>query len=394
MLQRLKEIGAALQLGESSLSIGSKLRAAGLSGDETATLLTQAELRIRGRAKFGEAAEHMLFTRAGLEQASRDLVSQAHAARFAAAGMHNVADLGCGIGSESLALAAAGVGVVAVEIDSLTARFAEHNLRTLHPELSDSKRLRVLTEDAMTTSLTDVDAVFLDPARRTAGHRDTRRITQPDDYSPPLDFVFGLAERLPLGVKLGPGFDRDLIPQQAEAQWVSVNGQLVEMALWFGALARPGVGRAALVLRSGSEESEAHELTSDADSDDAEVRTLGAYIYEPDGAIIRARLIGLLANQLGAGMVSDHIAYLTHDHHIETPFAQAFRVVEQLPAREKALRRALAERSIGQLEIKKRGVDVDPAGLRTRLRLKGPNSATLILTRVAGVHTALLAERM
>jgi hypothetical protein len=39
-------------------------------------------------------------------------------------------------------------------------------------------------------------------------------------------------------------------------------------------------------------------------------------------------------------------------------------------------------------------MDVDPAQLRTRLALKGPESATLILTRVAGKRVALLAERL
>ena len=102
---------------------------------------------------------------------------------------------------------------------------------------------------------------------------------------------------------------------------------------------------------------------------------------------------GLLAEQLDAGMVSDGIAYLTADSLRATPFAQAFRVLEELPGQEKHLRRALAERGIGSLEIKKRGADVDPAALRTRLKLRGPNRATLILTRTQGRHVTLLAER-
>ena len=92
-------------------------------------------------------------------------------------------------------------------------------------------------------------------------------------------------------------------------------------------------------------------------------------------------------------MMSDSIAYLTSDRLVETPFAQSFRIVESLPAREKDLRRALAARDIGTLEIKKRGADVDPAQLRKRLKLQGSKHATLFLTRVAGKHTALLTER-
>ena len=38
-----------------------------------------------------------------------------------------------------------------------------------------------------------VDAVWLDPARRTAGHTETSR-TRPEDWSPSLDWVFALAD--------------------------------------------------------------------------------------------------------------------------------------------------------------------------------------------------------
>ncbi len=457
MPDRLDELAAGLAAGDTTIALGARLRAAGMPGAQVAAMLTQLELRAKGRSKFGAVADRMIFTQAGLEQASRFTVAHLHATRFAEAGCRTVADLGCGIGTESIALLEAGINAVGVEIDPFTAKIAEHNLaaarsstiqaaeaaeaaaQTGTAELADPfqaaeeprkpknlARFEVMVADA-TAALGDnggtargidistgdgnrdehlgnlgnlseapaddanrIDGIFLDPARRTAGHRNTKRLTRPDDYSPSLDFAFGLAKRLPTGIKLGPGFDRDLIPDEAEAQWVSVDGQLVETGLWFGALARPGVKRAALLLRG----EETHELTAPADAPDVDHRELGEYLYEPDGAVIRARLIGLLASRLDAGMASEGIAYLTGDRLVATPFAQAFRVLERLPASEKQLKRALTDRGIGTLEIKKRGSDVDPAALRKRLRLRGPNSATLFLTRVAGRHTALLAERV
>ncbi|MBP1327338.1 hypothetical protein JOF28_002570 [Leucobacter exalbidus] len=355
-----------------------------------AAALTQAELRMKARSKFGELADALLFTQAGLEQATRARVARTHAERFVRAGCRSVADLGCGIGAESLALLAAGVTPHAVELDPYTATLATHNLATLGRKLGRPVPAAVRA-DAESFDLAGIDGAFLDPARRTAGHRDTRRVASPDDYSPSLAFAFAVAQRMPTGVKLGPGLDRDLIPADAEAQWISVDGQVVETGLWFGAAARDGIRRAALVMRG---ESEAHELTAAADAEDAEVRELGEYLYEPDGAVIRARLIGDLGRSLDAGMLSDRIAYLTSDTLTKTPFAQAFRVLDELPSKEKELRRALAERNIGTLEIKKRGVDIDPASLRKRLKLKGKQSATVFLTRDArGGHIALLAER-
>lgn len=392
-LELLERVGASAASGLDAAAIGRGLRAEGIDPGLIAASLTQHDLRTRAASKFGaRRAARMLFTPAGLEQASRFAVAARHAARFRAAGAARVADLGCGIGTESIAVLEAGLAPRAVELDPLTSAFAAHNLTVSGAGPDDLVRVG----DAEALGTADADAAFLDPARRTAGHRDTRRLAGPDDYAPSLGFAFGLAERMPTGVKLGPGFDRELIPADAEAQWVSVGGQLVEMGLWFGAAARPGIRRSALVMRASENtdpEPVAHELSADADADDAEVRQLGGFLYEPDGAVIRARLIGLLAERIGGGMLSDGIAYLTGDTHVPTPFAAAFRVLETLPVKEAELRRALAERSIGTLEIKKRGIDVDPAALRTRLRLRGSERATLVLTRVAGKHTALLVER-
>lgn len=359
------------------------LRKQGHSPGLVAAVLSQSKLRAKARAKFGEFADRMLFTEAGLEQSTRLRVAALHAGRYARAGLRHVADLGCGIGGDALAFAAIDLEVTAAEADEVTAAIAAFNL-TPFP------RVHVLHARAEDVSLAGVDAAWLDPARRTTAGGTTTRLSDAADYSPTLDFAFGLADRMPVGVKLGPGTDRDVIPAGAEAQWVSVDGDVVELVVWTGALARPGVGRAALVIRGDA----AHELIAPADSEDAPVGPLGDYLYEPDGAVIRARLIGDLARANGAWMLSQGIAYLTGDRLVDTPFARGFRVLERLPADERHLRQALQARGVGTLEIKKRGVDVDPAALRTRLKLKGDDAATIVLTREEGRHVALLVERL
>jgi hypothetical protein len=356
-----------------------ELRKAGHSPERVAAVLSQSRLRARAESKFGPFAARMLFTEAGLEQATRLRVAALHAGRFQSAGLKWIADLGCGIGADALAIAALDLEVTAVEKDEVTAAIAAYNL-------APWGNARVEHADATEFDLTGVDGVYLDPARRDS----VRRLSNPSDWTPSLDFAFDIARRYPTGIKLGPGVDRDLIPEDAEAQWVSVGHDVVELGLWFGAVARPGIRRAALILGdTGSA-----ELTAGEDSPDADLGPLGAYIYEPDGSVIRARLIGDLARQLGATMISDSIAYLSSDEAVSTPFASCFRVVETFPFDERRLKKELAARGIGTLEIKKRGVDVDPALLRKKLSLKGKSSATLILTRVAGRHTALLCERV
>ncbi|MEI3865790.1 class I SAM-dependent methyltransferase [Microbacterium sp. CCNWLW134] len=366
----------------------SRLRKAGHSPDLVSAVVGQARLRERATAKFDAFASGMLFTRAGLEQATRLSVAAHHAHRFRAAGMTSVADLGCGIGGDAMGFAALGLRVTAVDADEVTAAIAAYNLAPF----GDLATVRHATaEDAASdlAALGNPDAFWLDPARRTAGHGDTTR-TASSEWSPPLEWVFALASRHPTGVKLGPGMDRDLIPDDVESQWVSADGSTIELVLWSGALAREGVRRAALVLRGTS----AVELTAPADTPDEPVRALGAFIHEPDGAVIRAHLIGEVARALGAGMLADRVAYLTSDAELTSPFVSTFRVRETLPSDIRKLGAALRERGIGRLEIKKRGVDVDPAALRTKLKLRGDGEATLIVTRVAGARVAILADRM
>ena len=168
-----------------------------------------------------------------------------------------------------------------------------------------------------------------------------------------------------------------------EAEWVSERGEVKEAALWSGRLA--SVRRRATVIGDSG-------LATLTDEDECieEVRDLGRCLYEPDGAVIRAGLVGAVAAGVGGGLVDAKIAYVTSDESFRTPFAKSYLINEEVPYREKQLRAALRVRGIGRLTIKKRGIAITPEELRKRLDLKGDNEATLVLTRVRGQGTALL----
>jgi hypothetical protein len=367
-----------------AMVLGERLRAAGHPPALVAAALTQSRLRAAARAKFGPFAAGMLFTPAGLEQATRLQVAARHAQRFTSAGVERVADLGCGIGADSMALATFDREVLAVERDELTAAVATMNLRHW-PEAT------VRCEDATTTDLTGIGGAFIDPARRTA---EGRRLLDPREGSPPLSFVLDLAGRLPaVGLKTAPGIPHHLVPEGAEAQWISVAGDLVEAGLWFGLLARDGVRRAALVLPADAEDpasdgARAMEVT-DAGMPEPEVGPVGQVLYEPDAAVIRAGLVGQVAAAVGGRLLDRTIAYVTGDRLVRTPLATAYAVEDVFPFQLKSLRTWLRDRSVGRLTIKKRGTAVEPEQLRRQLRLDGDSEATIVLTRVAGRQSVL-----
>ena len=101
-----------------------------------------------------------------------------------------------------------------------------------------------------------------------------------------------------------------------------------------------------------------------------------------------------LARELEGRMVSKDIAYITGDAKVTSAFAHTFAIDTVLPLKEKDIQKWIRQEGIGTLEIKKRGVDIDPAAFRNKLRLEGEKQATLILTRVDGARSAIMAHRI
>ncbi|WP_091443779.1 THUMP-like domain-containing protein [Micromonospora yangpuensis] len=404
---------AARLAGGDPLRAAGALRATGVPAGLAAAALTQAELRRRAVGKFGPVAAGMFFTRAGLEQATRSVVARRRAERLRAVGVDTLADLGCGLGADALAAARAGIRVYGVEADPLTAALAAANAEAAG--LADL--FTVTCGDATAFDVSGVDAVFCDPARRRAGTG--RRIFDPNSYSPPWDFVTGLAHRVPnTVVKVAPGLDHALIPADAEAEWVSVDGDLVEAALWCGPLAHLP-RRATLLGKEGPpvnaygreghpshpSEREAARQHGGGEAARQTVHQLGGsgmaeaavgpvrrFLYDPDPAVVRAHLVAELGAELDATLADPSIAYLYADTATVTPFARCLEVTDVLPFSLKRLRALLRERRVGRVEILKRGSALEPEQLRRDLRLTGDQPASLVLTRVAGAPTTLLCR--
>ncbi|WP_413093679.1 THUMP-like domain-containing protein [Streptomyces nitrosporeus] len=342
--------------------------------------LGQARLRQRAVAKFGaEDAYRMFFTPAGVEQATRATVAAHRAGRFAGpGGVRSVADLCCGIGGDAIALARAGVSVLAVDRDPLTAETARANAEALG--LQD--RIEVRCADVTEIDTSAYDAVFVDPARR--GGRG--RIFDPEAYSPPLSWATDAASRAPrAALKIAPGIPHEAIDPRAEAEWISDGGDVKEAVLWFGEGAVPGTFRATL-LPSGA------ALAAPAPLPAPPVGPVGRYLYEPDGAVIRAHLVAAVVEECGGRLIDETIAYVTSERRYESAYAAGYEITDQLPFSVKRLKALLRERQVGVLTVKKRGSAVEPEELRRKMKLQGPNAATVFLTRVAGAPTMLLGQ--
>lgn len=357
---------------ESDLALGTRLRKT-YAPALVAAAVTQHHLRGKAVPKFGADAARMHFTHDALEQSTRMPVAAHRAGRLASTGATSVVDLGCGIGGDLIALARAGLRVRGVELDPVRAAIAGANLRAL--DLDGE----VICADAQTVEVGPDEVAFIDPARRDG----RGRTFSTSDLQPPWDWVRQLLAGRAVA-KLMPGLAHNAVPSGVEAEWVSDGGSLVEACLWGTPFAT--ATRRATVLPSGDGLVSTGEPVAVAD--------IGTYLYEPDDAVIRAGLVSELAATIGGWLPDPHIAYVSSDAAHTTPLARGFRIIDELPFREKPLKAALQVRRVGTLTVKKRGVDIVPEELIRRLKLKGPNTATVIMTRMLGDGRAYLVERL
>lgn len=394
------EAGPALAYATASgsmdaLRLGAELqRRFGLTPEQRAAVLTQTDLRVRAVKRWGAPVDDLLFTRDGLEQASRPAVARWRAERLKGLGVTSIADLGCGLGFESRALADAGLRVRSVELDPATAALARHNLT--------GRDATVVTGDAtdplvLEPILADVDAVFLDPARRDpkaprsidglSGHR----VAEPADWSPSWPWIEALAQRRPRTVvKVAPGIDHALVPEAGSAVWTAVDGDLVEASVWF-----PGFAglprRSALSLAYGS----SAQLDSEQPVDDT-VAAVGAYLLDVAPVVSRSGLVTTLAASAQAHRIDEHIAYLSMDAApAPSPFYTSYRVLEVMGFDRKGIAAWLRNNDAGSLTVTKRGfaADTEVLGAQWRKQCNGPRPIIIALTRIGDAPTAIICTR-
>jgi hypothetical protein len=326
-------------------------------GGRAAVLVETTLLRRRAAAKF-ENPSAWLFTDEALQQATAQRVAEHRAQRLAGVDVHDVT---CSIGTELAALRNSAAYVLGSDIDAVRLAMARSNIADV--DLCRADALRPVTRDAV---------IVVDPARRSGG----RRRFDPRNYTPALDALLEVNHGRHLVVKCAPGIDFDELARlgfHGEIEVTSLAGSVREACLWSAGLAGEGVSRRATMLDTG-------EQFTDAEPDDCAVAPAGRWIIDPDGAVVRAGLVRHYAARHGLWQLDPDIAYLSGDQLPDG--VRGFEVLEQLSYSERRLRQALSSRDIGAAEILVRGVDVNPDELRSRLRLRGSQSISIVVTRI------------
>ncbi len=356
-----------------------------------AMVMEQAQLRIRGRQKF-ELADQMFFTRRGLEQSTDEHIATYKASRFD--GLESVADLCCGIGGDLQALVQrqAAKQTYGLDADELTGLFADHNARLADARASSEqsgRKIRVRCCEFSKFDISRFAALHCDPDRRME-----ERTVSGDRFSPPLEDVLQrIDSTTSLAVKIAPATPAPpCLPDSAEREWIGNRRECKQQVIWQGPFTvHPGHRTATCVDADFVHQFSVAE--EDVGQTTEVVSKLDHYLFEPHPTVLAAKLTDAIANQNRIARFCADIAYLTGDRPVHDPLLTQFEIVQTLPVDLRAAANFLHKKEIGQLEIKKRGIEQVIFEQFKRLKVNGPRRATLILTRIGRKRILIIARR-
>lgn len=360
-----------------------------------AQAMLQASLQLRLEQRWGVAADQLLLTRDGINQATRPAIAK-YRAQFVVQKFGpnaHILDLTCGLGFDSLEFAQAGLTVSAVEIDRDVAEFAQHNLREFG--------ITVSCADATTFEIpTDVDVVFVDPARRDPHGSKTalgqaKRIFNPQQWSPSWHAINEIADQFPVIAKVAPGMDKAEIAMW-DAKWLSAAGDLLECFVSF-----PGTGARTAVLIS-AKSGASIEISGESQTC---TQDLGKYLVVPDPALIRASALTPLAELINGGLVNEHIAWLTTNDEtgitalqkLDPPQATALEIIASFRYSDKELLVRAKDLLATGVTIMTRGMKLDVEVIRkliVRITSRGGQELIVAIYRDDAGPQALLCRRL
>jgi hypothetical protein len=300
-----------------------------------------------------------------------------------------VTDMCCGIGGDAMSLVEKGE-VIAVDRDPARAWMAARNAGCAS-----------VVADAA-AHVAAPGPVHIDPARRDETGRRSWRL---EDMSPGIEVVRPLvATGLGGAVKLGPGVDLAEIEgafPNGRLEIVSENGRLAQCVVWIDV---PFIGREprhATLLRGLPDEPcevRAARTVSIAGTGLEPVPSVAEcaplrWVFEPDDAVERAGLLGVLCERVGAPMLHAQVGLLTSDAMVESPWLTGFEVLDAMPWHERRVKGALDALGAGIVEVKTRGKAVDPDVVQRGLRGRGDRALTVFVLRFGRGVRAIIARR-
>ena len=349
------------------------------SQTQTWMLCELLELRARAKSKFSRASE-MFFHRRGLEQSTDECIASYKAARYR--GAPQVIDLCCGLGGDAMGLSQECLQLTLVDSSAPTVVFAQENVKLL-----GTARIEASVANVHDVNLRPYSHWHLDPDRRPRGPRRS----DPAKCEPPLPEFLEADGLSPNGaIKLAPAATvNPFLSLGAELEWIGHGRECQQQVAWFGECARhPGKRCATWIDQQGTSTT----LVECGNPRPPTARGVGRYLLEPKPSVLAAGLAESLAAQWNLSTFADRVAYFTTDDPISSALMSAYEVLGDLAFHRRALATFLKSQDARVLDVKKRGVAIDPARVRHDFKgLCGKQCVVLVFyPRGASIRVAVV----
>ncbi len=363
-----------------------KLLRKSMPASRAALVMEQAQLRLRGLRKFPRA-ESMFFTGRSLEQSSSALIADYKALRFA--GCENVADICCGVGGDLLSLARRANRVTGVDRDPIAALFAQNNAA-----VNGLENVQLECASFGGFDVSGFDGLHFDPDRRVG-----KRTTLTNHFQPALSEILDVlnpSEQL-VGIKIAPGSAMsEKIPWPVEREWIGDSRECKQQVIWVG----PGISRDAIrctvIAKDAAQASFCISRKNAYCPPPPRSTYLGPYIYEAHATVLAAGLLFEVADHYRLKTLGPGVSWLNSKNVLRgvEPILKGYRVRNVFTVGLKSLAAELRDLDVGELVVKKRGVDQVLVDNISRLKLTGSKKAILMVTRHGRHRRAILVERM
>lgn len=349
-------------------------------GTVSSHLLSGVAEQLRSQSKLQKKQPHFAQRGALVELSVLEQSTPRAVAEFRKTVMNGGSLCECtgGLGVDTLALSDVFDTVTFCEIDEARALLFKYN-----SSLFSKENINVITGDSiefLKKSTVDFDWIFLDPARRDGGGK--RFITLDACMPNVLEHAELLRSKARnIGIKLSPAFEiselPSLFPDISQCLAISLDGEVRELFITIEN-DKEYTGPSAVVLRDSetvsivSKGSHAVDVITDLPGN--------SVLFEPDPAIIKARVIDDVAKQFNLQRWSSSGIFLVGTDIIPAFPGRQFRIAEQLQWQRKSVGKYLKKNSITKAAVIRRDFPLKPEELRKMYKLKESETEFLIFT--------------
>ena len=214
-------------------------------------------------------------------------------------------------------------------------------------------------------------------------------------FQPPLSTII---QRIPAStkaaIKVAPATPEDpCVPGDAELEWIGDRRECKQQVIWLGGTQRiPGSRVATLVDQDVSTSFTASHDELDTPQEIA--LDIGQYIYEPHASVLAAGLVDAFCAEFDLRRLFQDVVYLTSNKLLNNPLAAQFEIVELLPMDPRRTAQALERLDAGNVEYKKRWVTEVFYKQFKKIKTRGSQPFTVLLSPMTGGNVSIIARRI